>query len=370
MAYTCACNFFWQNPLLSPLPWVPLYKTRAMELVADVTPGLLKFPLVFLAEFDKGRNLPKGGCMRVSPDEWAHAIIFKVAERLNDGANAAEKKAWLRTLLSCPVTFKHLGSEDAVYAEANSLRNDIQGKARVVTHSARQLVYNIHGFKVRHEKGGKTYGAKEIAKFWAEHVRLSPGQDFMRKPGTIDTCLTIHNRLLSIPECEKMLQDSEAVYGAEGPWASIWTLQEFISRCGTKQKMIWVMASIADWLQQGKIECRDVTSTTMKSGGRSSTDIALTTLSLKTYLLGPWLDSKDLLPIIKETARDIFSSHAAYRAKYNPIDGTVDTNWLFAWPKVGSMVLSFLEQSLFLHTGTEEALMRQAIHITYHVCNI
>ena len=84
----------------------------------------------------------------------------------------------------------------------------------------------------------------------------------MTKPGTIDTCLTIYNRLFSVPECEQMLQESETIYGADGLWSSIWTLQELISRCGTKPKMVWVMAAINDWLRQGKIEIRDVSSAT------------------------------------------------------------------------------------------------------------
>ena len=360
MAYTCGCNFFWHNPLLSPMPWVPLYKTRVMELAKGITPGLLKHPLVWHANFATGSKLPAGGCVRVSPDEAAHALVFKLAERLGDSSiSEQETSAWLRTVLSCPVTFKRLGVDD-VYAEANSLRQDIQGTARVVKHSVRQLVYNIQGFKVQHEKGGNTCGAKEIAKFWAERIRLSAGQEFMAKPGTIDTCLTIYNRLFSVPECEQMLLDSESIYGADGPWSSIWTLQELISRCGSKPKMVWVMAAINDWLRQGKIEIKDVSSTTMKTGTKSLTDVALTTFALKHHLLGPWLEGKDIPSNIKETSRDIFASHSAYRSKYNPFDGTIDTNWLFTWPKVGSMLLSFFEQTLFLHTGNEDQLMRQA----------
>ena len=130
--------------------------------------------------------------------------------------------------------FNRLDNEDAIYAEANSLRHDIMGVARIATHSARQFVYNIQGFRAQQEKGGKTHGAKYIAKFWVEHVRLSAGQEHMTKPGTIDTCLMICNRLFSIPECESLLQESESIYGADGPWSSIWSLQEVISRCCTQ----------------------------------------------------------------------------------------------------------------------------------------
>ena len=98
---------------------------------------------------------------------------------------------------------------------ANNLRHDVMGAARVVTRSARQLVYNIQGFHAQQKKGGKTYGAKYIAKFCAEHVRVSTGQEHMAKPGTIDTCLKLYNRLFNIPECDILPQESISIYGAE-----------------------------------------------------------------------------------------------------------------------------------------------------------
>ena len=51
-----------------------------------------------------------------------------------------------------------------------------------------------------------------------------------------------------------------------------------------------------------------------------------------------------MLPQIKNAARDIFNSHTAYRAKYNPFEGVADATCMFARPKSGTMILSFLEQ--------------------------
>ncbi len=78
--------------------------------------------------------------------------------------------------------FNRLDSAYATYVAANNLRHDIMGVARVVKRSARQLVYNIQGFTAQQEKGGQTNGAEDIAKFWAEHMRLSAGQGHMTKP--------------------------------------------------------------------------------------------------------------------------------------------------------------------------------------------
>ena len=86
----------------------------------------------------------------------------------------------------------------------------------------------------------------------------------------------------------------------------------------------------------------------------------MTQFALQSHLLGPWLDGKNVLPQIKDAARNIFSSHTAYRSKYNRFHGVADTTFMFAWPKQGTMILSFLEQCVYHNTGAEDALMRQA----------
>eukprot|EP00974_Lingulodinium_polyedra_P065757 6357921-Lingulodinium_polyedra.AAC.1 len=59
------------------MPWVPLYKSRVMELADTITPSLLKHPLVWHANFTKRSQFPANGCVRVSPDEAAHALVSR-----------------------------------------------------------------------------------------------------------------------------------------------------------------------------------------------------------------------------------------------------------------------------------------------------
>ena len=355
--------------MMSPMPWVPLDKARVCQLSRDLAPGLLKQGLVVDAHCADGKSLPRGSLTRLSPDEVAHAVVFKIAERLEAGASIDEKKQWLRMLLSCPMAFRYAPGPERHYAEANSLRQDIMGTSAVVRHSARQLVYNIYGFKVQQEKNGKTYSAKDIASFWAQNVRLSKGDVQMAKPGTIDTCLTIYNRLFSIPECEDLIKQSEEMYGADGPWASIWTTQELIYRCQTKGKLAWTLAAINDWIQSEKIQKSEVTASALKAGPRSLSDVAVMTFQLKNYLLGAWLDSKAVCSAHKDKIKEVFSSHMNYRTLYSPFNDVADVNWRFGLAKAGQMVVDFIEQTLYLHGGSEEALLRQA-HIVAHVAHV
>ena len=175
--YMCGVNFFWQNMLQSVLSYVPIYETRVQELQKNITIGLFKFGIVLCASFPTASQLPRGDCLRVSPDEWAHAIVFKIAERLDAGAGDSEMKEWKRAVLSTPCTWKRLDTEDERYAEANSLRLDIAGKSRAVVHTPRQMVFNVYGFKLTKEKimGQDKLSAAAIATFWEQSVRISAG---------------------------------------------------------------------------------------------------------------------------------------------------------------------------------------------------
>ena len=363
--YMCGVNFFWQNMLQSVLSYVPIYETRVQELQKNITPGLFKFGIVLCASFPTASQLPRGDCLRVSPDEWAHAIVFKIAERLDAGAGDSEMKEWKRAVLSTPCTWKRLDTEDERYAEANSLRLDIAGKSRAVVHTPRQMVFNVYGFKLTKEKimGQDKLSAAAIATFWEQSVRISAGHEHMVKERTIDTCITLKERIFDIAEVDMIVQRSETLRGPDSAWNSIWKLQEMIYRCGTPKKLTWCFGAVDDMVSAGKIADKDITTPALKTGGRSVTDVALACLTMKQFLLGKWLDSKDFPAYMKSKARDIFKDHVSYRTTYNPIDSNaaIDTTWTFSWPRFGRMLLDFLEGAIYNPTPMEESLYRRAV---------
>ena len=66
---------------------------------------------------------------------------------------------------------------------------------------------------MRKEKSGAgEMSAKRIADFYAEHCKTAPGEQAMSK-AAIDQCLTILNRVFSIPRCEKIVADIEKICG-------------------------------------------------------------------------------------------------------------------------------------------------------------
>ena len=368
--YNAHINFLWQSRTGSVMPYLPLYWDRVVEY-ADAhlpTPRLPKgSALVLLADFDvpPGQSVPKGHICRVSPCETAHAVAYRVATRIKEKAPSAELQEWLRWLLSYPAIFIKLQTDDERYAEANSLREDASGTARAVVLTARQLVHNIAGFKAIKEKSTKTkIGADMLAKFWAEHVRVSKNNEHMTNKSTIDVCLTIKERVFTIAGAEDIIMDGECLSGPQSFWNQIFKTQEIIYRCQTKTKIFWVMCCVKDNLRSGKYNDADITINMLKTGSKSLSDAWIMQLQMKDHLLGKWLDDKDFPGYMKSKAREVFASHESWRLMWHPMgdaDVALDSTWLFSWPRFGKELLDFLESAIYLPTPLEEHSYRLAI---------
>ena len=174
--YSCFMNFMMQDMLASVLGDVPLYWERVLDYVADqvTEPGLFRHVSILLATQVKGDDVLKGGLLRLSPCEPSHGIIHAVAKAIADHTPEPVLIQWLRALLSAPCVLKKKKTRDEQFAEANSLRNDADSVAKTVVFSARQMIHTIGNFKDDKEADlKKPFGAKLIASFWRENVKMS-----------------------------------------------------------------------------------------------------------------------------------------------------------------------------------------------------
>ena len=207
----------------------------------------------------------------------------------NDKCSAAEKAHWLRTILSVPCTFKLFDRDGDQFAEAVNYRNEIAGQARAVVFNARQIIFNVWGFKLRRERiANSTLSAEAIANFWAKNVKEAPGSEApLAKSSAIDACITVMKRFFIIPKCHKVVQDYEEDYGPDTVWNSVWKYQELISRCRTPAKIEFVTLAIDDWLRSGKITSKEITINSLKTSTRTSiTDVILHQEKLAKFLTG------------------------------------------------------------------------------------
>ena len=129
--------------------------------------------LVLCVEFPSVSELPRGSLVRLPPDETAHALVFKIAERIAAKAPTQELQQWKRVLLNTPATFKWLVSNDERYAEANSFRMDVFVENRAVQHTARQMARNTHSRDC--QLGCSSKCGTRFCRFRAAACRLADG---------------------------------------------------------------------------------------------------------------------------------------------------------------------------------------------------
>ena len=375
-ALTTHINFMWQDLVNSLLiTTVPLYRERLIEYSDNhlQTPSVLKHALVINVEFSVGKELPRGGLFRLSPDIPCHALIYKVAQVLRTpNTEASEKLAWLRVLLSSPVTFIKRDTYDSKYAEVNSLREDLMGASAAVEETVRQLCLNLGGFKSYKERvTGLAMTASMMSTFYKDNIRLSQGNKHLSKKSSMDALLTLMDRFWSIPGLDELVRASESVKGKDSFWNSLYRLQEIVYRCQKTERITWVCHCIADGLQSGKYAEDEISVQTLKTGPRSVTDVFLTAKQLKEYLLGTWLDGMGFPSNIADKCREIFKSHASWRQLWAPhktrdtefgdVELVVDTTFIFQWPQVGKDLLNFIEACVYLPSASDEWQYRRAI---------
>ena len=289
----------------------------------------------------------------------ANVNPFKVPLIIDSGcsasAPASEFVEWLRVLLSCPMmTLCDRADFESKFAEGE----DISGAREAVELTARQLIHNIAGFKAmqEHTTGCVIIGAGQIAQFYETKIRLSSQSKHLTKKSTIDCCITWKERLLSLDGVEELIIAAEKTKSLSSFWNSIYRLQELIYRAQKPVKIHWLCHIIDDGLRSGRYKISDLSLAVLKSGPRK--------LSMKTYLLGVWLDSLDKFPSdLKAKLRNVLSSHATWRAQWNPIDTTgmtfsVDTTWIMAYPRFAKEIITFLEVCIYMPGATEEYIYR------------
>ena len=370
LSYIAGINFFWMDLVGSLAPFIPLSECRVRKLIPLTCPDntkQFKETVEVAVDFSDGNALTKGALVRITPDEIVHAKVFSTADYINTFKEKGEdipshiKKQILRSLLSVPCRFLRIDKHDLRYTAMLLIRRRIAGIGEIVKLTARQEIYNIHGFKMRKEFQRAPMGAGAIAQFYEKHLADS-GADPVSKT-TVDQALTVHDRIFSIPAVEKVIADYDDTLGQASPFNSISRLQEVVYRGKTQDKIEWFVLYLKDNIDSKKIDITDITKTTIKQGTKTSiSDIALIQLKVKNYLLGKWLETIYIMPEIKATLRTIFVSHASYRTMWNPLQGQVDTTFVYSWCAGSKKILELIELIVFSDDPTCDERLRIAAH--------
>ena len=92
--YSCGINLMWVSFMRCPLPHVPVYSARVEELLSHVQPGVLKHSVVLRSSWSADDLIPLGEIQHISPTEFLHAILLKIADAIHSGEDASVLDAW------------------------------------------------------------------------------------------------------------------------------------------------------------------------------------------------------------------------------------------------------------------------------------
>ncbi|CAE7292347.1 unnamed protein product [Symbiodinium sp. KB8] len=164
------------------------------------------YPLELVIAVQNGQPLvdPRN-LQRVSPEEPEHAFLLWIAELLDAGVTENDRIQIRRLLLSVPLKFLILPSEQARYFAQANLREQIAMRHELESRTAVQKIFE---FQMLRKK--KNWKAQDIADRYTKEVEQAPcDQNEMVSLKYIENCFHIWDALFTIPNVQAVTLDVE-----------------------------------------------------------------------------------------------------------------------------------------------------------------
>ena len=116
----CAITMHALDVLGSITPWIPYDEHRVRKLIPILFNEPKQFPYKILipVDFGPGKGLQSSPMAHCMPSELLHAFVLSIADKIGKSTWEAEKKEWIRVLLSMPCTMVRIDKQDDRYAKA------------------------------------------------------------------------------------------------------------------------------------------------------------------------------------------------------------------------------------------------------------
>ncbi|CAE7336896.1 unnamed protein product [Symbiodinium sp. CCMP2592] len=371
--YFCGVNILWGSPLESITPGVPIMTKAVADLVKRLLargPKILEDRLEFVFPGPTDRRW-----RRCSPEEQQHAVIMAVHEKILMGAPDSELLEWKRVMLSCPANFVHLATEQDVYFYTINKRFKAEADQKAITHKTTQMIFDVWNFKVRKEVFTGPLTADDVATLYGRNLiqvsRRSSGgganhDDKDRsKPGTIKACLQVYERMLAHEPLRQIVLASEQEFLDDSRFAGVYKLQEMCKLCKDHVlKLEWLLGTISARFTAGTLH--DFSMRNLATAGTKQYGLVfLKQREMKLWLLGPFLDSRNIVADCKSKLREVFASRDSYMKLLRPLvpeeAENIDVSWQATWPKSGLLVLELVETACFSVDATDESTIRLGI---------
>ena len=236
-------NIFWANPLESLTPNVAINKKAVENYMQNFWPTGVVKPLDQPIDLRLDGKFPisRGSMMRLSPEEMQHALILKVAQRIDDGADDAELLVWRRCLLSATGRFVRADTYDEQYFFVTNSRRRMRDAASAIVHLASQVVCDIWLFKARKEAQlSKSLNNTEIAKLYEDNMNDATADEESRcSSSTIESAIIVYDKLFIHADIRNIIETLESTMLVDSPFNSISKLLEIYYKCKSTIKLEW-----------------------------------------------------------------------------------------------------------------------------------
>ena len=356
--YVCGGNFWWQDPLYTPCPGVPMNVTRVEKMSGHLFLEPAPFPVIMTIGMGTS-HMPDqhfGALPRCTPEEFVHAFILAVHRDIKLGANDEVLHAWRRMMLSIPYRFETHASRERIFFRAFALREELVTAHAVVARTAFQRIYEIARFKTMAEQDmGRPLSASDVASVYRARASTCGGETF--SPGFVDNALTVFDRALKLPEVRNMITQMEDLHGSASPFNSITKLYAIVKRAkpptstmSPDEALLWLFGWVTDLVLSGAFTPEDLTVRVLsgeqaKPSNPGILALAMLKLGVLRHMVEVMMPAANVPADCSRLIESKMSNNVEYRKNYASfsVDQEVDSAWQGTLPESGRMVLAIIE---------------------------
>ena len=354
--YESAFNFMLlQNPYTAT-PGIPVLMAKISNVMDHVfkTPCTLDEPLVVILDSATEDPMKALGALKcITPEELRYAFGFSIERDILAEAAVEILEMWKVALLTVTVRFEVIAEAKDVYWAAHTMRERMVTKFGAVKRSVYQRIYEVLKTRDRLEVDLKT---KATSGRVAEEYDRKASISVECEPVTfafIDAALRVHTHALSSPVVREIIEWYESQNLPKHPFDSVYKLLGLVAKGQRKDRIEWMFLTVRDLYCSGSMAADEFTISTFTGGPKKHnclSDVMLLKLSLKQYMLGPWLGKLEFGEEQKVVIRKNLANHEAYRSKLCGFPDTPepDLSWKSGWPKSASEALFLIEADSLL----------------------
>jgi hypothetical protein len=217
-----------------------------------------------------------------------------------------------RLLLTVPMRFRVIASEEErMFAHLN-LREKITGAHASMSRSATQRIYEVCQWRDTRTKrqGSQNATPEKLAQVWNEQVKMAQTSEPVTA-SYMHMAFRLWEQLLIFPSCREVILWAERQWGKANPFDSITKLEAVVIKAkGSVESAEWLLSSMIFYVKRGFMTSGELSVRTLTgkgAGNRGVMDMWLLKRGVMHHLSATVLDSMAFTAVSKARASGAFS---------------------------------------------------------------